>query len=447
MPIYFNREKENDNAEGKNMDKDIILSISILVSNNIKTIDKCLESICPILEQTPSELIVVDTVGSEYSDGSLDIAKKHATKVVRFEWCNDFAAARNAGLKEAKGKWFMFMDDDEWFEDVEEIIQFFKSGAYQNYASATYQIRNYTNKQGTSYNVATLGRMVQRTEGLQFVGRIHEVFSEMKLPCKELSSFVHHYGYVYDSEEEKRAHSKRNVELLKEELGKDPNNLRYRTQMALELATFDNSAALDFCEETFRICDAQGKKNNFQWQLALVFRLYEALGVNSEVADAKYVDLKEKFGYNETTEQAISYQMTRIHIINNVPERAHPYAVRFFECLQFLQNHPEQRQLQMTADFQRYQEVSTNLEMLHFGAYSAYCAGEYEAAWNWYMQMPWEQKEFRNEEAFQLMVQLFQKKPNVSVMISILRRVMKNESLIGKQEIRNTISAILALFK
>ena len=139
--------------------------------------------------------------------------------------------------------------------------------------------------------------------------------------------------------------------------------------------------------------------------------------------------------------------MTRIHIINNVPERAHPYAVRFFECLQFLQNHPEQRQLQMTADFQRYQEVSTNLEMLHFGAYSAYCAGEYEAAWNWYIQMPWEQKEFRNEEAFQLMVQLFQKKPNVSVMISILRRVMKNESLIGKQEIRNTISAILALFK
>ena len=429
------------------MEKDILLSISILVSNNIATIDKCLESIRPILEQIPSELIVVDTIGPERSDGSLEVAKKYATKVVRFEWCNDFAAARNAGLKNAKGEWFMFMDDDEWFESVEEIIQFFKTGEYQNYSSATYQIRNYTNKQGTNFNVAILGRMVQRTENLKFVGRIHEVFSEMKLPCKEFSAFVHHYGYVYESEEAKQAHSKRNVELLREELTKEPRSLHYRTQLALELATYDNESALEFCEETFRICHEEKLKNNFQWQLALVFRLYEALGVNSDVADKKYVELKGKFGYNETTELAISYQMTRIHIINNLPERAYPYTTRYFDCIRFLQSYPEQKQLQMTADFQRYQEVSAYLEMLHFGAYSAWRAKEYETAWIWYTQMPWEQKEFQNEEAFFLMIQLFQENKNVTAMINILKRVIKNETLIGKQEIRNIISTILASLK
>lgn len=426
------------------MQNNIQLSIGILVSNRKQYIRNVMESIRPILEQIPSELIVVDTVGEEISDGSLAVAKEYATKIVRFEWCNDFAAARNAGLSEAKGKWFLFMDDDEWFENADEIIQFFKSGEYKNYASATYRIRNYTNREGTSYSVATLGRMVERTETLRFVGKIHETFSEMRLPCKEFTSFVHHFGYVYDSEEEKQAHSKRNVELLKEELKKEPENLHYRTQMALELATYDNETALTFCEETFRICSADKKKNNFQWQLALVFRLYEALGVNSDVADAKYVETKEKFGYNEITEQAISYQMVRIHIINNLPGRAYPYAIRFFECVQFLQNYPEQKQLQMTVDYQRYQEVSVTLEMLHFGAYSAYHAKEYEAAWSWYVQMPWEQKEFQNEEAFYLMVQLFQESRNVTAMIGILKRIMKNETLIGKQEIRNTISAILA---
>ena len=429
------------------MEKNKLLSISILVSNNIATIRNCLESIRPILEQISSELIVVDTVSPENSDGSLEIAKRYASKIVRFEWCNDFAAARNAGLKNAKGEWFMFMDDDEWFESVEEIIQFFKTGEYQNYSSATYCIRNYTDKEGTNFTVATLGRMVRRTENLRFVGRIHETFSEMNLPCKEFVAFVHHFGYVYDSEEEKQAHSKRNMELLRQELEKDASNLHYRTQMALELATCNNEEALLFCEETFRICGVEKKKNNFQWQLALVFRLYEALGVNSDTVDAKYVELKQKFGYNEITENAIAYQMVRIHIINNLPEKAYSYAAKYFDTLQFLQSHPEQKQLQMTADYQRYHETSVVLEMLNFGAYSAYHAKEYEMAWNWYSKMPWENKAFQNEEAFYLMVQLFQKNRNATMMIGILKRVMKNETLIGKQEIRNTISAILATLK
>ncbi|NLL32108.1 MAG: hypothetical protein GX252_02065, partial [Enterococcus cecorum] len=37
---------------------EVLLSISILVSNQIKTIRKCMESIRPLLEQVPSELII-----------------------------------------------------------------------------------------------------------------------------------------------------------------------------------------------------------------------------------------------------------------------------------------------------------------------------------------------------------------------------------------------------
>ncbi len=72
-------------------------------SNRIDTVEKCFESFRPLLEQIPSEFIAVDTVGDEKSDGSVDVARKYADKIVHFEWCDDFAAARNAGLKEARG--------------------------------------------------------------------------------------------------------------------------------------------------------------------------------------------------------------------------------------------------------------------------------------------------------------------------------------------------------
>ena len=115
--------------------QNILLSISLLVSNRIDTIRKCMESIKPILEAVPSELIAVDT---GCTDGSVKIVEEYADKIIKFKWCDDFSAARNTGLKAACGEWFMFIDDDEWFEDVDDILNFFKSGKYRQCQGASY---------------------------------------------------------------------------------------------------------------------------------------------------------------------------------------------------------------------------------------------------------------------------------------------------------------------
>ena len=54
------------------MGKQIILTISILVSNRPDTVRKCLDSIKPLLEEVPSELILVDTGCGEQVRGIIE---------------------------------------------------------------------------------------------------------------------------------------------------------------------------------------------------------------------------------------------------------------------------------------------------------------------------------------------------------------------------------------
>ena len=63
------------------------------------------------------ELMVVDT-GS--TDGTVMKAVNLGAKVSFFEWCDDFAAARNYGLAQLTGDWVLMLDGDEWL--MPEVI-------------------------------------------------------------------------------------------------------------------------------------------------------------------------------------------------------------------------------------------------------------------------------------------------------------------------------------
>ena len=121
------------------------LTISILVSNRKDTLPKTLESIKPILDNISSELIITDTGCDEEL---ISVIRKYTDKIIKFQWCNDFSKARNVGLKQAQGQWFMFVDDDEWFEDVSAIVDFFNLGEEKKYNQFYYIQRNYRDKNG-----------------------------------------------------------------------------------------------------------------------------------------------------------------------------------------------------------------------------------------------------------------------------------------------------------
>lgn len=206
-----------------------ILTISLLISNHLDSVKKCMNSLLPILNQVPSELIIVDTVGIEDSDGSLQVATKYADLVIPYEWTNDFAAARNAGLKHGRGKWFMFLDDDEWFDDVSELITFFNNEKeYSKYGSLSYIRKNYSNIEGTSYSKNIEVRCVRLTENTEFKSPIHEYLSPIYIPTKATKVFMHHFGYVGKNLEGKL---ERNESIMYKELESSPYDMHLWAQL------------------------------------------------------------------------------------------------------------------------------------------------------------------------------------------------------------------------
>ncbi len=352
------------------------LTIGILVSNRINSVKRCLDSVKPLLDKGIAELICVDTVTETQgmvSDGSADIAREYTSKVYTFKWIKDFSAARNVTLDHAEGEWYLFLDDDEWFDDVTEIDKFFTSNEYLNYNSASYITRNYKNKAGTEWGDQRVVRAVKRTNELRFHGTIHENFSIIKLPCKDLSVFTHHYGYAFEDEEEKRAHIERNTGLLKEEIERFPLDLRLRTQMALELASFDNDRALKYVNEILDKFEKSKGEPYYQWLVALKFRLYAALGFDLKDVEAEYEKISQEINLFEFAKLAIHYQLTRIWLLHDNRVKAVLHIPSYFENLKFLNENPDKAQMQNTADFERFLSNDTVSEMKK---YEEYCMSD-----------------------------------------------------------------------
>ena len=224
-----------------------LLTISLLISNRIDTIRRCLDSLRPLMEAVPSELILTDTSKNPEVNA---ICKEYTDQVYEFEWCHDFAKARNFGLEKASGEWFLFLDDDEWFVDVEELIEFFNSGEYKNYERATYLVRNYYDPEYVQYADCWVSRMNHITTASRFVGKVHEYME----PCigaeKHIESIAYHSGYVFSTEEQRLEHAKRNITLLMEVLKEEPDNIRWQTQLAQEYrSAMDWEQLAVYCQE------------------------------------------------------------------------------------------------------------------------------------------------------------------------------------------------------
>lgn len=221
--------------KGKYKGRPLLLTIGVPVSNQIETIDRCLSHLKPLLEKLEAELVVIDT-GS--TDGTVEVCKSYGARVFSHPWHDNMSAVRNEAIYHARGLWYMSIDDDEWFEDVEDILQFFQTGAYRKYSYATYIQRNYTDSQGKIFDNNHTPRMAEITPELHFEGRIHDALAvDKRANSCQLMSYAHHYGFVNDRPEKVKTKFMRNANILLQDIYEYPENVRYLFQLANEYKT------------------------------------------------------------------------------------------------------------------------------------------------------------------------------------------------------------------
>jgi tetratricopeptide (TPR) repeat protein len=179
----------------------IKISACMIVKNEEKHLDRCLKSLKGLVD----EIVVVDT-GS--TDRTVEIAESYGAKIGRFEWCNDFAMARNESLRLATGHWALWIDADEevapegWNAIREAVIR-------PHYGGYFITIVNYMAEgNDADQYVHSPVRLFRLLPGVRFDGRIHEQVMpsiiELGLPFATLGAArIFHYGYQAADMDEK----------------------------------------------------------------------------------------------------------------------------------------------------------------------------------------------------------------------------------------------------
>ncbi len=314
----------------------MLLTIGMIVKNEEKYLRKCLEALQPILNSISSELIIVDT-GS--TDRTVEIAREFTDKVLFFEWINDFAAARNFGLEQAQGEWFMAVDADEIFITCNDIIHFFKSGEYKKYNSASYSIRSYFNPDRTGrYVDAFSPRLTKLLPETRYENAIHEKLNTYGHPLFLLTDIADHYGYIKSITKEK---SKRNMEMLLKRLEtEEPHPTLYREMFdSLNMNKESKEEALGYLRKGIEL--ALELKTDYV--LALYHSYIADRLTNNEyeevisLADEYFaIDKEIRNGTRTTDLDIVAFASTALYCLKRYDE-AYKMLQRYFDLYDYIQ--------------------------------------------------------------------------------------------------------------
>ncbi|WP_051598423.1 glycosyltransferase family 2 protein [Selenomonas ruminantium] len=222
----------------------IHISACVIVKNEAENIGRWLASMCTVAD----EMIVVDT-GS--SDNTVELAQKSGAKVYYFEWCNDFAAAKNFALEKAKGNWILFLDADEYFTPesqpkVRPLIERLEPN--QKIDGVLCRLVNIDVDDNNRIMTTLVQlRMFRNKRNLRYKGKVHEVLTLTKGNSLELANEIeiYHTGY---STHVVQAKMRRNLKLIEERIAanggrKEPMDDRYLMDIWYGLGNPDKAIA------------------------------------------------------------------------------------------------------------------------------------------------------------------------------------------------------------
>jgi len=221
--------KKNNKKSPQAAPPAIRLSQCMIVKNEEKNIEKALGW----AREIAFEQIVVDT-GS--TDRTVELAEKLGAKVYHFEWINDFSAAKNFAIEQAKGNWIAFLDADEYYseKDAKKLIEHLKKIQSSPATRAKWFAVNcpwaQLDDSGKPFAIFAQERVFRSF--IRYIGKIHEHLDmDMNLLYRADDITIMHTGYTKAAYNETQK-ADRNIEMLRAELVEKPDDLNLKTYLA-----------------------------------------------------------------------------------------------------------------------------------------------------------------------------------------------------------------------
>jgi len=285
-------------AQKNTIHKPIRVSQCMIVKNEEKNIRRALSWAGDLV----FEKIVVDT-GS--TDRTVEIAESLGAKVLHFEWINDFSAAKNFAIEQAKGDWIAFLDADEYFpeDNVATLKQILRNidndpKLRKMKTAIRCQIVN-VDDEGKPFMLLKQDRIFRNTPEIRYSGTIHEVLGvkEEIMQAAELS--IIHTGYtqkIYDE----TGKAERNVLLIREELRRDPDNPDLKCYLADSLRAAGTMQDIPAAEALYREAINSGlnmvselKQGAYNYIISAYFDDAEKVDENFEFCRKAYEEFPE----------------------------------------------------------------------------------------------------------------------------------------------------------
>ncbi|MDU2063419.1 MAG: glycosyltransferase family 2 protein [Sporomusaceae bacterium] len=313
------------------------LSINMMVKNEERNLERCLNSLQELRRLVPSELIIVDT-GS--TDNTVDIAKKYTDQVYFHPWENDFSAMRNTTIGYAKGEWILIMDADEELTEVQPIVNFLNSPDRKRFGAVAIDGKNFTDSNDqNSFSMMMTLHLFKNDGYFHYEGAVHNqpVF---KGEAYYLPVTLHHYGYLADDPVLMERKFQRTSGILKSELEKDPENMYYWYQLSVSYGMHNDIAlAVDAIEKAYRLYKKQKTELSMyiythmamMYQMAREFDKVEAICEESLQVKEGYIDICYFLAEAKTAlgkkAEGIKYYEKYFRMVDELEPREHDLAV------------------------------------------------------------------------------------------------------------------------
>ncbi len=285
-----------------------MLSLCMIVKNEIKYIEDCLKAIKPYVD----EIIVADT-GS--TDGTIEILEKYDCQIYNFEWCNDYSKARNFAISKSTNNWVIILDADEQITDfnenqVNKIIKLNKGEVI-----GLIELRSFVGD-ASSVRTDQLPRLFNK-KYYTFFRDIHEV-PVPKFSFKEqyvnTGIKANHFGYL-ESTRSERGKNEKYLEDLQRSLSKkyDPYIVHHLAGTYLNLKMFNEAIT-----EADKILNDTHLANELYFSDVAIIKI-KALSQLQKYQEA--LNMQTHFKYCQANDDYL-YSMAYIFLKNNLFDTA-----------------------------------------------------------------------------------------------------------------------------